>query len=191
MTSKERSPRGAREHIAQLAARLMAQDHIDDFAMAKRKAIRQLGLPEGKNLPTNGEIELALRQYRELYQPEHGHVLTELRRIALQVMERFGEFKPYLTGSVLSGRAGAHSDINLVIYTDNAKAIEVFCLNKGIDYKLEGGAEAAYATLAFEVDGSTVRLSVRPRNDERLWVRGTTEAHERARADQVEALIAG
>jgi hypothetical protein len=169
----------------------MAQDHIDDFAMAKRKAIRQLGLPEGKNLPTNGEIEQALRQYRELYQPEHGHVLAELRRIALQVMERFGEFKPYLTGSVLSGRAGAHSDINLVIYTDNAKAIEVFCLNKGIDYKLEGGAEAAYATLAFEVDGSMVRLSVRPRNDERLWVRGTTEAHERARADQVEALIAG
>jgi hypothetical protein len=154
-------------------------------------AIKQLGLPEGKNLPTNGEVEQALRQYRELYQPGHGQVLTQLRRTALDVMARFADFKPYLTGSVLAGLAGPHSDINLVVYTDNAKAVEVFCLNQNIDYKLEGGAEAAYATLAFEVDGSIVRLSVRPLNDERSWVRGQTDTHERARASQVEALIAG
>jgi len=168
----------------------MAQDHIDDFAMAKRKAIRQLGLPEGKHLPTNSEIETALRQYRELYQPGHNQVVTHLRRTALQVMDQFAEFKPYLTGSVLSGLAGEHSDINLVIYTDNAKAVEVFCLNRGLAYRLEGGSEATYPTLAFYAEGSLVRLSVRPRNDERTWARGTTESHERARAAQVEALLA-
>lgn len=190
MTSKDRSPRGIREQIAHCAARLMAQDHIDDFAMAKRKAIRQLGLPEGKHLPTNSEIETALRQYRELYQPGHNQVVTHLRRTALQVMDQFAEFKPYLTGSVLSGLAGEHSDINLVIYTDNAKAVEVFCLNRGLAYRLEGGSEATYPTLAFYAEGSLVRLSVRPRNDERTWARGTTESHERARAAQVEALLA-
>ena len=50
-----------RGHIANLAARLMAVDGIDDFALAKRKAARQAGALDTRSLPTNEEVEQALR----------------------------------------------------------------------------------------------------------------------------------
>lgn len=189
MNTRDRSPRGAREQIIQLAARLMAEEHIDDFGQAKRKAIKRLGLPEGKNLPSNEEVEAALRDYRSLFLPDHGAVLAELRGKAAQAMRLFDEFKPYLVGSVLSGTAGPHSDINLVIYTDNDKAVEIRCLNLGIDYRTEPG-KTGHPTLAFYVDGSLVRVSVRPQNEERQLVRGHGDVPERARLSQVQELAA-
>lgn len=189
---KDRSQRGAREHIAHLAARLMAEDHLHDFAMAKRKAARQLGLPEGKNLPTNQEVEAALRQYRSIYQPEHDDVLVRLRQLAIGVMQRFERFSPYLTGSVLTGLAGANSDLNLLVYSDDPKAVELFCLNNGIDYRLEArrGEEADYPTLAFYADNTLVLLSVRPINDERLSARNQADAPHRAKLAQLIAMQA-
>ena len=47
--------RQMRERIAQLAARLMAVDGIDDYALAKRKAARQAGAPGTRNLPNNDD----------------------------------------------------------------------------------------------------------------------------------------
>lgn len=188
---RERNAKGTREHIAHLAARLMAQDHIDDFALAKRKAAHQLGLPEGKNLPTNQEVEAALREYRGIYQPNHDNVLTELRKKAIVVMKRFQEFKPYLTGSVLSGLAGPHSDINLVVYTDNPKAIEIFCLNQGIAFRSDARrGDDDYPTLAFVADDTVVRLAVRPLKDERQSARAQHHpVAERARLNQVQAML--
>lgn len=190
---KDRSPRGAREHIAQLAARLIAEDNITDFALAKRKAARQLNLPEGKNLPTNQEVEIALRQYRDIYQPEHGEIVAALRRKAYGVMQRFDAFKPYLVGSVLNGLAGPHSDINLIIYSDNPKSVELFCLNNNIAYRLDSrrGEEADFPTLTFDLDDTLVRLSVRHINDERVAARSQTNAPERARSHQLLAMIEG
>ena len=46
-------------------------------------------------------------------------------------------FHPYLTGSVLSGTAGAQSDINLMLFSDDAKAVLLFLLKHKIDF--EGG----------------------------------------------------
>ena len=59
-----------RARIAATAARIMAEDGIDDFALAKRKAARQLGAAETEALPANDEVEAELRAYRALYQPE-------------------------------------------------------------------------------------------------------------------------
>lgn len=188
MHTRDRSPRGAREQIVHLAARLMAEEHIDDFGTAKRKAARRLGLPEGKHLPGNDEIEAALREYRSIFSPNHGHVLTELRRKALEAMRLFGEFRPYLVGSVLSGLASPHSDINLVIYSDDAKAVEIRCLNLGIDYRVES-PPSGHTTLAFYLDGSLVRLSVRPAHDERQGARAAADPLERARLSQLENLL--
>lgn len=188
MHNRDRSPRGAREQIVHLAARLMAEEHIDDFGTAKRKAARRLGLPEGKNLPGNDEIEAALREYRNLFSPHHGQVVSALRQKALSAMRLFAEFKPYLVGSVLSGLAGPHSDINLVIYSDDAKAVEIRCLNLGIDYRVES-PPSGHTTLAFYEEGSLVRLSVRPEHDERLGARAAAEPLERARLSQLENLL--
>src|SRR5262245_21446964 len=118
-----------RARIAAAAARLMAEDGIDDYALAKRKAARQLGAPDTEALPRNDEIEAELRAYRELYQAEeHPELIAELRRVALEAMRAFERFNPYLTGPVLAGTAGPYSEIELQLFPDSAKDVELFLL---------------------------------------------------------------
>ena len=59
-----------RARIAAAAARIMAEDGINDFSLAKRKAARQLGADSREGLPGNDEIETELRAYLAIYQAE-------------------------------------------------------------------------------------------------------------------------
>lgn len=125
-----------RERVAQLAAQLMHEHGIQDFALAKRKAARQLGIAEAHNLPGNSEIEAALKDYQALFhQDTHPAVLQQLRGIAIETMEMLADFNPYLTGSVLNGTANEHSDIQIELFTDNEKDVELYLLNQGIQFK--------------------------------------------------------
>src|SRR4029079_11030049 len=115
-----------RARIAAAAARLMAEDGIDDFALAKRKAARQLGAADTQALPRNDEIEAELRAYRALYQAgEHPALVEELRRAALDAMRALEQCKPYLTGPVLSGLAGPYAEIDLQLFPDSTKEVEI------------------------------------------------------------------
>jgi hypothetical protein len=125
-----------RERIAHLAARLMAVDGIDDYALAKRKAARQAGAPDTRNLPNNDEVEHALRAYQQLYQAdEQRGRLRHLRQRAREMMELLARFDPYLSGAVLSGSAGKYSDIELLLFTDSMKDVEMFLLDRRIAYR--------------------------------------------------------
>lgn len=124
-----------REQIAQLAARFMAEG-TEDFALAKRKAARQLGAADTQNLPNNSEIEQALRTYHALYQhADQADILRKLRAQALSVMQAFIGFDPMLTGPVFRGTATAYSDIDLVLFADSPKDIELLLLNRNLPYK--------------------------------------------------------
>lgn len=126
-----------RNRIAQLAARLMAQDGISDFALAKRKAARQLGADDTQNLPNNSEVEQALRDYHAIYQPDEQPArVRALREQALRVMRELAPFDPHLTGSVLTGTATRFSDINLLLFADDLKEVELFLLNRAVSFKL-------------------------------------------------------
>ncbi len=141
--TKERTPREyvnrrdlMREQLAHQAAKLMAEDGITDHAFAKRKAARQLGAADTQHLPSNQEVDDALHSYRVLYQRDsHPGVLYQLREEALKAMHLLAEFHPYLTGSVLSGTAGEHSDINLMLFSDDTKAVLLFLLKHKIDFE--------------------------------------------------------
>jgi hypothetical protein len=126
-----------RAEIAATAARMIAEDGVD-YSTAKRKAAKQiLGNTriQGKILPDNAQIEEEVRQYNALFfsdtQPAR---LLQLRRLALQMMEQLQQFSPYLTGAVLNGTAGAHSDIHLNLFVDSPKDVEIFLLNQGINF---------------------------------------------------------
>ena len=128
--------RQMRERIAHLAARLMAVDGIDDYALAKRKAARQAGAPDTRNLPNNEEVEHALRAYQQLYQAdEQRERLHHLRQQAREMMELLARFNPYLSGAVLSGSAGKYSGIELLLFTDSMKDVEMFLLDRRIAYR--------------------------------------------------------
>ena len=139
--------RDMRRRIAHEAARLIALDGSLDYGAAKRKAARTLGAPDSKALPDNQEIETALRSYQALYQAEeHSGHLALLRQVALEYMTKLAEFDPHLTGSVLQGTAGRHSDINLQLFADKPKELEFFLL--GLDQAVVHG-ESRVGTISF------------------------------------------
>ena len=187
-----------RSRIAHLAARLMAEDGIEDYAVAKRKAARQAGVADTRQLPTNEEIDTALRTYQTLYGgDEHLERLRALREHALRIMRDLERFNPYLTGSVLSGQAGRYADINLQLYTDNGKAVELWLLENRIAYRagqrrLWCGSEARTVP-AFTVDddGVEVDIVVLALDDLRVPVKTGPEGKplERARPQAVQALL--
>ena len=122
-----------RRDISNLAARLMAEEGVSSYAVAKRKAAKQLGVTDSEVLPGNQEIEVALRAYMALYQPEElNQRLTVLRREALEMMRLLGVFNPYLTGSALDGSAGRYAEAEIELFADSAKDVEIFLLNRGI-----------------------------------------------------------
>src|SRR5574339_499378 len=176
MTRKSaRHQAGMRARIAAVAARIMAEDGIDDFALAKRKAARQLGAPQSEALPRNDEIEEELRAYRALYQPEeHPERIAELRRIALDAMRALERFNPYLTGAVLKGTAGPYAEVELQLFPESAKEVEIFLLERNIAFAThEGRRFSGRATHALRVvsrpwQDAPLKLSVFDPRDERL-----------------------
>jgi hypothetical protein len=188
-----------RERIAHLAARIMAEDGVDDFGYAKRKAARQAGARDAKAMPDNQEIEQALAAYRALYQrSDHPALLLELREQALTVMRMLERFDPHLTGSVLSGVAGRYSDIDLQLFAESAKDVEIFLLNAGVRYRAAqarmylNNDERLVPTLSFEHEGIEIRLAVFDRRDLRHGIRSSQSGKtlERASIAAVEELIA-
>lgn len=187
-----------RQTLAHLSARLMAEDGTLDFAAAKRKAARQLGAPDTHNLPTNSEIESELRAYQALYQKdEQSERLCLLRRDALAAMGLFERFDPHLTGSVLDGTAARHSNINLHLFCDSLKDVEMFLLNRNIPYESAekrfrfGDESRAIPTLLIDGEHAEIELAVFSSDDLRQAPRGplSGKTMERARMKQVLALI--
>ncbi len=125
-----------RQMIAQQAARMMAEEGIHDFAYAKKKAGRQLGVSENSVLPTNAEIEEEIRLYHEIYNAdEQPLMLGQLRKAALMTMQLFERFNPHLTGSVLDGTASKYSQTDIHLFADSAKDVEMFLLNQQIPFE--------------------------------------------------------
>lgn len=185
-----------RREIAGLAARLIAEDGIDDYGFAKRKAARSLGVGEGESLPTNDEVEAELRIHQAIYQDEElPERLKALRETALEVMEVLAEFRPYLTGAALEGTAGRYSGIDIELYADSAKDVEIMLLSHNIRYdpseSRRNRPDAPEAQLMLDWDEVPVRVSVFPLAAERRQRRGPHGGHApaRARADEVAALL--
>ena len=189
---RPRPSASARASIASAAARLMAEDGITDYHLAKRKAARQLGLTEHVALPDNAEVEAELRAYRLLYQgEEHAEMLAPMRHSALDLLELLADFKPYLTGSVLDGTAGEHSRIDILLFADSAKEVEIFLLNRGIDIEhVEPRNERVEAVLVMETDTVDANLVIMPPHLERVSLKHRDgRPRERIRADALQALI--
>ena len=185
-----------RRAIASLAARLMAEDGISDYGTAKRKAARTLGAGEGDALPGNNEVEAELRAYQSIYQEEEqAERLRDLRRAALATMEILADFSPYLTGAVLEGTAGRYAEVDIDLFADSAKDVEIFLISNDIFYETADngrqGPDAPEARLRLEWDGVPILVSIYPLQAERQTKRGPHGGRSltRARAATVAALL--
>ncbi len=191
-----------RLRIAAAAARLMAEDGIDDFALAKRKAARQLGLGDSQALPGNEEVEAQLRAYQALYQENEQPVrIRELRMAALSFMREISTlgpaFHPYLTGPVLSGTAGRYSEIDIQVFTDDAKTLELHFLNRNIAFDIGeqrrwiGGEECTVSVITLDWNGNEVNVSILGAKDERVSMKTSVAGRIvlRAAISAVELLV--
>jgi hypothetical protein len=116
-----------RRRIAVEAARLISEQGIRDYHVAKRKAAERLGIAADTALPKNGEIEEALREHQRLFDAdEQPRRLAVLREAAREALLFFASFEPRLVGAVLDGSADRHSAVCLHLYVDEAEAVARF-----------------------------------------------------------------
>jgi len=135
MATAERDKR-LRTLLAQEAARIMADDNVLDFQMAKRKAAHRLGVSATRNLPGNQEIEQALHEYQRLFQADsQPDYLRQSRETALSAMRLFSKFEPRLVGAVLAGTAGQYTEVEIHVYADTPERVQFFLMQQDIPYE--------------------------------------------------------
>jgi hypothetical protein len=178
------------EEIAAAAARLVVESGLE-YGAAKAKAARALARRGGvarAQMPSNEQVEDAVREYLELFcadtQPAE---LAALREVAAQWMERLAEFRPHLGGAVWRGTATRLSAVHIDLYCDDAKAAEIALLNRGVDYDVQalegaGGGSVDVLTVSSPSralgEPVTVHLFVRDHDD----LRGALKPDARGRS---------
>jgi hypothetical protein len=164
-------PRGEmqiRQRICAEAARIMSAEGVRDFHTAKRKAALRLNVPNAKHLPSNEEVEAALRDYLQLFHAQRlSATLQHLRDIALEAMRFFQAFDPRLVGPVLSGTVTAQSVIQLHVCADTPEELGLLLGEHGIPYeetdkrlRYGGDRQQTCPIYRFSVDTATIELYV-------------------------------
>ena len=99
MTHRHRDAHRIRMLLAQECARIMAEEGIQDFRTAKRKAAIRLAVTDKGAMPDNAEIEQALLDYQRLFHADRQAIrLRGLRETALEAMRFLAHFRPRLVG---------------------------------------------------------------------------------------------
>ncbi len=126
-----------RQRMVTEAARIMAEDGVRDYQMAKRKAAHRLNLPDDKNWPTNVEIEAALKDHLQLFHQGHSEELRALRETAVWAMDLLAPFEPRLVGEVLSGALPRFPEVQLHLAADSLEDVDLFLSAHEIPHDLE------------------------------------------------------
>ena len=125
----------SKREIAATAARLVVEEGLE-YGPAKRRALRDLGLPARTPLPDNDLLEAQVREHITLFcgdtQPAE---LQALRMLALEWMQRMAAFRPHLSGAVWHGTATRLSDIYLQLFCDDPKSAEIALIDHHVDYE--------------------------------------------------------
>lgn len=124
------------QEIAAVAARMVVEEGLE-YGPAKRRAVKQMGLPSRASLPDNEMLEDAVREYLDVFcadtQPAE---LRALRELALAWMGRLTAFRPHLGGAVWRGTATRQSDVYLQLFCDDPKSAEISLLDHGVRYQV-------------------------------------------------------
>ena len=196
-----------RQLIAQKAAQMMAEEGISDYAHAKRKAGRQLGVTDKNCFPSNAEIEEEIKLHHQIYHPEdQPENLRQLRLDALAVMQMLERFNPHLTGPVLDGTAGRYAETNIQLFANSLKDVEIFLLNSQIPYSMQersyriasdkrnqekSGERKKVPVFILEGPGGLIKLSVFEPDDMRVLTKNPVNGAPvtRANLQNLQALI--
>jgi len=189
-----------RQEIAAEAARIMATEGQRSYLTAKEKAARRVGASSRTGLPSNSEVEQALREWQSLYGGvEHSQALLELRAAAASAMRLFAPFRPRLVGPVLEGTADEHSRISLHVFADDPDALIHFLMEHNLPFSQEtrrirwhDGSGRDLEIMVLEGGGQAVELIQMIGPDARQAPPSPVDGRPQRRAGlaQVEAMVA-
>ncbi len=189
-----------RRRIVQEAARLMAEDGVRDFALAKRKAAQRLNHADNHHLPSNREIEEALADYLKLFHADTlQRDLREQLAVAADALRLLADFEPRLVGPLLNGLATAYAEITLQAFVDLPERVALFLREHGIPFEESGrrlrfgGDRQETATVFQFIAGDTpIEITVLPRLALREAPLGPVDGQPMKRASlrEVEQLLA-
>jgi len=125
-----------RETVAAVAARIIVETELTDWALARRKAMAELGLGEhGSPLPSDDAIIGEIKIYHALYGGKTwARQLRAQREAALEAMIELVRFNPMLTGAVAEGWAHAGSHIRIELTPQSGKDVEYALLNLDVEF---------------------------------------------------------
>jgi hypothetical protein len=160
----------ARQTLAQEAARIIVNQGVRDFRLAKMKAAERLGLDSRGALPGNGEVERAIEDYHQIFGgAAYAATLRSLRQAALEAMKLLESFSPRLVGAVLNGTADENSVVSLHVFDDSAEAVAMHLASRGLscrpfDRRLKSNRRQLQTFAGFEFDygGATIHATVFP-----------------------------
>lgn len=176
-----------RQEIAVVAARLVAESGLDYRSARMKAAKKVLGertIPRGV-IPDDEELEAALREHLDLFDPDHPERLERRRRVALEWMQQLETYHPLACGAVWRGIAAEHAPVHLQLFHDNPKDVEIDLLNRGVRFDvlaLPGlhDRDTEVEALSFTWRGEPVLISLHDSRD----LRGALKRDERGRADR-------
>ena len=139
-----------RQQVADEAARLIMDQGIKDYRLAKSKAAERLGVEDRGALPSNAEIEAQLNERLRVFNAaEHSSRVERFRRLALETMALFDRFSPRAAGAVVSGALSETAALELHLFADAAEEVALALEERKIPY--DQGARK------FRIQGRTAR----------------------------------
>ena len=185
--------------VSYRAARLMAEEGIVSIAVAVQRAARQMGVTDRGSLPSELEVQAALKLHQSLFQADsQPQECLSLRQAAVEIMRLLARFSPWLVSAVLDGSANRFSRIELEMILDDAKQLEMFLLNEGIRFEIHSRRSTLShhekllpAGSLYEISIGEVTCCVALFAHHAAQFAQSANKLKRARLAQVEALLAG
>ncbi len=126
----------SRLSIAHKAAEIIMEEGVTDYLFAKKKAAKYLGCLNNQTLPSNKQIDEAIKEYQSIYLDKASpELLRKIKNEALAIMNIFKDFNPHLSGNLLDGVVPRYPKIQINLFSDNLKEIEYILLNKNISFE--------------------------------------------------------
>ena len=167
--SRRRSPQ-QNGSVAEEAARIICEEAVTDYRLAKRKATERLGLRPNAPQPDNARVEAAVVEYQRLYGgSEYAQHLRAMRQVAVKALRLLAQFEPRLVGGAVSGAVSTSHRVQLHAFADKAELLDVFLQDRGIpyeqderDYRYPDGSQATIPLVHFEADTVGVDVAMFP-----------------------------
>jgi hypothetical protein len=186
--------------VAREAARILVEEQLTDYGLAKRKALERMGLSPRGGLPDNALVQAEIIAYQRLFGgAAYVERLQQMRQRAVQAMRFLSEFDPRLSGAVVTGAISQAHHIQLHAFPEQVEAVEIFLADRGLrieqderDYRFSDGRVESVPLTRFLAGDMPVDVALFAAGDQRRLPRSPSDGLPAPRLTlaQAEALAA-